>query len=222
MIATPGRFIEMVRSKATNLLRCTMLILDEADRMFEMGFEYQMRSIASNIRPDRQLLMFSATMKKKVEGFAREMMKNEIRIVVGLSFLHTCTVCVCVFAGMRMKHIRLVCTITVCFVLSWTGTIGQANPDIKQVAEILPDDNAKWGWLSARIDEYAADGKVLIFVLSKVGTEELAQALRSFFLNRRLDISVDCLHGDKVSTVEWESGSDWLTCVSCMCVHVCM
>lgn len=83
MVATPGRFIEMVRSKATSLLRCTMLILDEADRMFEMGFEYQMRSIASNIRPDRQLLMFSATMKKKVEGFAREMMKNEIRIVVG-------------------------------------------------------------------------------------------------------------------------------------------
>ena len=79
-----------------------------------------------------------------------------------------------------------------------SGTIGQANPDIKQVAEILPDETAKWGWLSARIDEFAADGKVLVFVLSKVGTEELAQALRSFFLNRRLDITVDCLHGDKV------------------------
>lgn len=85
----------MVRSKATNLLRCTMLILDEADRMFEMGFEYQMRSIANNIRPDRQLLMFSATMKKKVEGFAREMMKNEIRIVVGkLSF---CMMFLCMY-----------------------------------------------------------------------------------------------------------------------------
>ena len=91
MVATPGRFIEMVRNKATSLLRCTMLILDEADRMFEMGFEYQMRSIASNIRPDRQLLMFSATMKKKVEGFAREMMKNEIRIVVGkISCMYIC------------------------------------------------------------------------------------------------------------------------------------
>lgn len=83
MIATPGRFIEMVRSKATNLRRCTLVVLDEADRMFEMGFEYQMRSIVSNVRPDRQILMFSATMKKKVEGFAREMLKNEIRIVVG-------------------------------------------------------------------------------------------------------------------------------------------
>jgi hypothetical protein len=51
--ATPGRFIELVRSKSTNLSRCTMVVLDEADRMFEMGFEYQMRSIVNSIRPDR-------------------------------------------------------------------------------------------------------------------------------------------------------------------------
>ncbi len=41
VIATPGRLIEMVRNKATNLRRCTIVVLDEADRMFEMGFEYQ-------------------------------------------------------------------------------------------------------------------------------------------------------------------------------------
>ena len=50
VIATPGRFIEMVKSKATSLERCTLAVLDEADRMFEMGFEYQMRSIVNNIR----------------------------------------------------------------------------------------------------------------------------------------------------------------------------
>ena len=60
-----------------------------------MGFEYQMRSIINNIRPDRQTLLFSATMKRKIEGFARELLTNPIRIVV--------------------------------------GTIGQANPDIRQV-----------------------------------------------------------------------------------------
>mmetsp|Transcript_32379 Transcript_32379/g.44361 ORF Transcript_32379/g.44361 Transcript_32379/m.44361 type:complete len:625 (+) Transcript_32379:410-2284(+) len=159
VVATPGRFIEMVRCKATNLRRCTMVVLDEADRMFEMGFEYQMRSIVSNVRPDRQTLMFSATMKKKVEGFAREMLKNEIRIVV--------------------------------------GTIGQANPDIHQVAELLPDEMSKWSWLSSRIDDFAAEGKVLIFVLSKAGVEELTKSLRAFFQSRQLDVVVDCLHGDK-------------------------
>ena len=65
VVATPGRFIDLIKSKATNLQRCTMVVLDEADRMFEMGFEYQMRSIVNNIRPDRQTLLFSATMKKR-------------------------------------------------------------------------------------------------------------------------------------------------------------
>ena len=83
VIATPGRLIEMVQNKSTNLRRCTMVVLDEADRMFEMGFEYQVRSIISNIRPDKQILMFSATMKKKIEGFAREICRNEVRVVVG-------------------------------------------------------------------------------------------------------------------------------------------
>jgi superfamily II DNA/RNA helicase len=85
VVATPGRLLEMLRMKATNLQRVTMVVLDEADRMFEMGFEYQMRSIVMNTRPDRQTLLFSATMKKKVEGFASEILHptNTVRIVVG-------------------------------------------------------------------------------------------------------------------------------------------
>jgi ATP-dependent RNA helicase DDX42 len=69
VVATPGRLIDMVASKATRLHRVTMVVLDEADRMFEMGFEYQMRSILNNVRPPgkRQTLLFSATMKKRVE-----------------------------------------------------------------------------------------------------------------------------------------------------------
>jgi ATP-dependent RNA helicase DDX42 len=80
VVATPGRFIEMIKGKATNLLRCTILVLDEADRMFEMGFEYQMRSIVNNVRPDRQIMMFSATFKKKVEGLAQDILKVILRV----------------------------------------------------------------------------------------------------------------------------------------------
>ena len=46
--------IDFVKMKATNLLRVTYLVLDEADRMFDMGFEPQVRSICNNVRPDRQ------------------------------------------------------------------------------------------------------------------------------------------------------------------------
>ncbi len=41
VVATPGRFIDLANAKATSLQRCTMIVLDEADRMFDMGFEYQ-------------------------------------------------------------------------------------------------------------------------------------------------------------------------------------
>ena len=41
LIATPGRLIEMVKKKATNFKRCTYIVIDEADKMFSMGFEYQ-------------------------------------------------------------------------------------------------------------------------------------------------------------------------------------
>lgn len=53
IVATPGRLIEMIKKKATNTFRCTYLVLDEADRMFSLGFENQVRSIINSIRPDR-------------------------------------------------------------------------------------------------------------------------------------------------------------------------
>lgn len=58
VVATPGRMIDFVKMKATNLLRVTYLVLDEADRMFDMGFEPQVRSICNNVRPDRQSNLF--------------------------------------------------------------------------------------------------------------------------------------------------------------------
>ena len=49
-----------------------------------------------------------------------------------------------------------------------------------QVVEIVDNEAAKWTWLSERADEYVAEGKVLIFVLSKVGVEEIAASLRRY------------------------------------------
>lgn len=83
VVATPGRMIDMIKMKATNLERVTMLVLDEADRMFDMGFEPQVRSICDHVRPDRQTLMFSATFKKKVERLARDALTDPVRVVQG-------------------------------------------------------------------------------------------------------------------------------------------
>ncbi|CAF0883783.1 unnamed protein product [Adineta steineri] len=83
LVCTPGRLIDLVKKKGTNLQRVTYVVFDEADRMFDMGFEPQVRSIADHIRPDRQCLLFSATFKKKVERLARDILADPIRIVQG-------------------------------------------------------------------------------------------------------------------------------------------
>lgn len=70
VIATPGRLIDMLETGKTNLKRVTYLVMDEADRMLDMGFEPQIRKIVSQIRPDRQTLMFSATWPKDVQKLA--------------------------------------------------------------------------------------------------------------------------------------------------------
>lgn len=83
VVATPGRLIDMLKMKALTMLRATFLVLDEADRMFDLGFEPQIRSIVGQIRPDRQTLLFSATMPRRVERLAREILSEPVRVTVG-------------------------------------------------------------------------------------------------------------------------------------------
>ena len=83
VVSTPGRLIDLVRAKATNLRRVTMIILDECDRILSMGFEKQVTSILANVRPDRQTLMFSATLGRRVEKVAKQWLSNPVRIAVG-------------------------------------------------------------------------------------------------------------------------------------------
>ncbi|XP_012990752.3 probable ATP-dependent RNA helicase DDX17 isoform X1 [Esox lucius] len=82
-IATPGRLIDFLESGKTNLRRCTYLVLDEADRMLDMGFEPQIRKIVDQIRPDRQTLMWSATWPKEVRQLAEDFLRDYIQINVG-------------------------------------------------------------------------------------------------------------------------------------------
>lgn len=83
VVSTPGRLIDMVKRKATNMERVTIVVLDEADKMLEMGFGPQVSSILESIRSDRQTLMFSATFGKKVESNARKWLHKPVRIAVG-------------------------------------------------------------------------------------------------------------------------------------------
>lgn len=85
LIATPGRLIDMLDAGVTNLRRVTYLVLDEADRMLDMGFEPQIRKIISQIRPDRQTLMWSATWPKEVQRLALDFLKDYYQVNIGAS-----------------------------------------------------------------------------------------------------------------------------------------
>lgn len=77
LICTPGRMLDFLERRTTNLRRCTYLVFDEADRMLDMGFEGQIRALVSQIRPDRQVLMWSATWPKEVRKLADDFLPND-------------------------------------------------------------------------------------------------------------------------------------------------
>merc|ERR550532_942965 len=68
--------------RVTNMRRCTYVVLDEADRMFDMGFEPQVTKIIDNIRPDKQTVMFSATFPRQMEGLARKILAKNCTVEV--------------------------------------------------------------------------------------------------------------------------------------------
>ncbi|KAL2500272.1 DEAD-box ATP-dependent RNA helicase 42 [Forsythia ovata] len=86
VVCTPGRMIDILctsAGKITNLRRVTYLVMDEADRMFDMGFEPQITRIVQNTRPDRQTVLFSATFPRQVEILARKVLDKPVEIQVG-------------------------------------------------------------------------------------------------------------------------------------------
>ena len=83
MVATPGRLMDMLNKKMVTLDMCRYLCLDEADRMIDMGFEEDVRTIFSYFRAQRQTLLFSATMPKKIQNFARSALVCPVTVNVG-------------------------------------------------------------------------------------------------------------------------------------------
>ncbi|CAH9107751.1 unnamed protein product [Cuscuta epithymum] len=140
VIATPGRLIDMLDARHTNLKRVTYLVLDEADRMLDMGFEPQIRKIVDQIRPDRQTLYWSATWPKEVERLAKQFLHNPLKVVIGSPVL-------------------------------------KANQSIRQIVEVVTDLE-KYNRLSGLLKEVMDGSRILIFVGTKKGCDQITRQLR--------------------------------------------
>ena len=82
IIATPGRLLDLMRQGFINLNAAGFLVLDEADRMLDMGFVRDVRKIVSALPYKRQSLLFSATMPKEIARLSGDMLRNPVRIEV--------------------------------------------------------------------------------------------------------------------------------------------
>jgi ATP-dependent RNA helicase RhlE len=82
LVATPGRLLDLVNNGALRLDHVEILVLDEADRMLDMGFINDIRKIIKQVPVQRQTLFFSATMPKEIEELARHMLRDPARVAV--------------------------------------------------------------------------------------------------------------------------------------------
>ncbi len=84
VVATPGRLLDHLERKTIDLSQVSVLVLDEADRMFDMGFIKDVRRIIAYIPGDRQTLLFSATMSKEIQDLVRSVQRDAELVEVGL------------------------------------------------------------------------------------------------------------------------------------------
>ena len=82
LVATPGRLLDLMNQGYVRLRQVEMLVLDEADRMLDMGFVRDVRRIVSELTKDRQTLFFSATMSAEIAGLAADMVKQPVRVEI--------------------------------------------------------------------------------------------------------------------------------------------
>lgn len=83
IIATPGRVIDHMQRKTISLTKVKYVVLDETDRMLDMGFIAPLRQIMKAVPNERQTLMFSATMPKEVIGFTKEFLTDPVTVKIG-------------------------------------------------------------------------------------------------------------------------------------------
>ncbi|MBU7008790.1 DEAD/DEAH box helicase [Phosphitispora fastidiosa] len=82
LIATPGRLLDLMNQKYINLRHIKMFVLDEADRMLDMGFSHDVKKVVAHLPERRQTILFSATMPREIAKLAGDILENPVRVAV--------------------------------------------------------------------------------------------------------------------------------------------
>lgn len=181
VVATPGRLIDFLTQRDLSLERVTYFVLDEADRMLDMGFQGDVAAISGLMRPERQVLFFSATWSRDVQSLALGLCHNgakPVRISVGQGQQ---SIDGSEQADESSRHAREGIVQEV-IVVDRPRTEWELQVEDKRV---ILDDYLQ------RVLEESEDNKVLVFVSQKTFADELSQKLwESGF-------KADAMHGGK-------------------------
>ncbi|KPC50502.1 DEAD/DEAH box helicase [Amantichitinum ursilacus] len=122
LVATPGRLMDLMRSGRIDFRRLEMLVLDEADRMLDMGFIDDIEEIVGQLPPERQTALFSATLSQTVQTFAAPMLRNPQKVELAPQGLPTANVEQSVHYADGYEH-----------KLKLTAALAQALPDTQSI-----------------------------------------------------------------------------------------
>lgn len=104
LIATPGRLLDHIEQKSVNLSQVEILILDEADRMLDMGFIHDIKRIVSLLPKQRQSLLFSATFSTEIKKLADEFLKNPALIAIARENITATTIAQSAYAVEKKRE----------------------------------------------------------------------------------------------------------------------
>lgn len=170
VVATPGRLLDFMNEGIVNLQRCSFLVLDEADRMLDMGFEPQIRQILAKIRTDRQVLMWSATWPKNVMKLAHDMLGRDfIQVKIGASELN---------ANKKIKQNIIMC--------NEMEKKERLNQVLQQVWDAIPEPPASSGGAKKQMV------RTIIFCNKKSTVDYLERSLKQDYW------PIVAIHGDKM------------------------
>lgn len=182
VVCTPGRLIDMLKMKACGLGRCSFVVLDEADRMLDMGFGPQVDGILSQIRPDAQKLLFSATFPQSVAVLAKEYLLVHTRITIGNTGGMECRNggASLESEGSRARRGKM----------APASTIPMVSENVTEMYLVFATEAEKESWLLERLDGFIQEGLVIVFCSSRGASAALANIVRT------TGKPAACVHGE--------------------------
>lgn len=177
VVCTPGRLIDMVKMKACSFSRCSFVVLDEADRMFDMGFGPQVDALLSQIRPDAQKLLFSATFPKVVAKLTKFYLHDPTRITIGSGN-----------RGQEVTRARQADGITSKRMSA--PVVPMVSENVTEAYVVVENEAERESWLLSRLDGLIKEGLVMVFCQSRGASAALANVIR------KTGKPAACVHGE--------------------------